>query len=355
MKINILQTTNIPMFTLTILAFLLSGKAAAETKLEQQINDCVMKSTKAASNSTTIGELRESCLETIKIANIKNHQPEIIDSEVIYEAGLISKRIENEDNSKDNPFVITPHLMNYILPVLTTNQINPDAYEGISRFDEHLEDTEAKIQLSIKVPLTQEGIFTEQDRLYFGFTLQSWWQVYSSDISKPFRETNYRPELFYLTPLELHPFGGNTGLMIGIEHQSNGRTQELSRSWNRVYASFLYEKDNFIFSLQPWWRIPESDKKFADDPEGDDNPDIADFMGHFELIAGYKWENYELSITTRQNFAQHKGSVELGITFPLWGKLLGYTSMFSGYGESLIDYNHKQTRLGVGVALNNIF
>ena len=49
-----------------------------------------------------------------------------------------------------------------------------------------------------------------------------------------------------------------------------------------------------------------------------------------------------------------RGSAEFNFTFPLWGKFIGYTSLFTGYGESLIDYNHKQTRFGVGIALNNV-
>jgi phospholipase A1 len=345
--------TDRPQIALMIVASILSNKAIASTTFEQQIDECLINSIKAAASNVTLGEIKKTCLESVQVANVKKNKTQTTDT--VHKPGLISKRFSNEDSSKNNPFALTPNLMNYILPALTTNQINPDAYDGIPRFDEHFEDTEAKIQLSIKVPLTQESVFIDDDVIYFGFTLQSWWQVYSSDISKPFRETNYKPEVFYLAPLDWHPFDGNSGFGFGIEHQSNGRTQELSRSWNRVYALFLYEKENFVFGFQPWFRIPESDKKFEGDPEGDDNPDITDFMGNFELSAAYKWQDYELTLTTRQNFSHHKGAVELGFTFPLWGKLLGYTSVFSGYGESLIDYNHKQTRVGVGIALNNMF
>lgn len=82
---------------------------------------------------------------------------------------------------------------------------------------------------------------------------------------------------------------------VGIEHESNGQRQDLSRSWNRVYSQFYFAKDNFLIALQPWWRIPESDKNDPSDSSGDDNPDIEDYMGHFELSSVYKWNDLEFS------------------------------------------------------------
>lgn len=80
-------------------------------------------------------------------------------------------------------------------------------------------------------------------------TLKSFWQVYTGDASRPFRETNYRPELFYFTPTSWQPLGGSTWLGFGIEHESNGQRQELSRSWNRVYTNLTFAKDNFVASI----------------------------------------------------------------------------------------------------------
>ncbi len=82
---------------------------------------------------------------------------------------------------------------------------------------------------------------------------------------------------------------------------------------------------------------------------------ISDYMGYFESMMVYKWENYEFSAKGRENFATHNGAIEIGITFPLSGKLKGYFQYFNGYGESLIDYNHLQERFGLGIALNDYF
>lgn len=308
---------------------------------ENVSDECILKTITSSQKALTYKQIKDICdTDEISPPHMKK--------------GRIANRIMNEKRTAFDPYVITPHKMNYILPVSYTNKVNREVYKPANDWSNHLTNTEAKFQLSIKVPLNTRKLFTRDDGLFFGFTLKSWWQVYSDEISKPFRETNYQPEIFYLSPLRYHPFDGNTAIIVGLEHQSNGRAQALSRSWNRVYVNFLFEKENFALSFQPWWRIPESDKDFKLDPEGDDNPDISDFMGYFQLATVYKWEDYEFSFRARENFSTHKGGLEFGLTFPIWGKLNGYVQYTNGYGESLIDYNHSQQSLGLGIALTNV-
>lgn len=308
----------------------------------QNLRDaCLLEAVKNGDDDQTISQIKEKC-DQLKKSKIKT--------------GAISNRLISERIAAFDPYVITPHKMNYILPVSFTNRINSSAYafENFDNWEDNLEKIEAKFQLSIKVPLNKNDLLIEGDSLHFGFTLQSWWQLYSNKISKPFRETNYQPEIFYVAPLNWHPLGSNTGFAIGAEHQSNGRSQPLSRSWNRVYASFLFEKNNFALSFKPWIRLKENEKEHPLSSDGDDNPDISDYMGHFELLVAHKWDNYVLSFEGRHNFSHHKGGMELSFTFPLWGKLRGYAQYTAGYGESLIDYNHSQQRFGLGIALTNL-
>jgi phospholipase A1 len=328
---------------LTLLSFSCSFLAYAQS-FEEAFQECLFKVIKTADKNQTLQQLEDYCdKEIVKdVAGVK-------------ELGAISERLIKEKKTAFNPYVITPHKMNYILPVSVTDGINKEAYESFSNWADNLKDIEAKFQISIKVPLTTGDILTRGDQLFFGFTIESWWQLYTESISRPFRETNYQPEFFYITPINWHPFGSNTGVILGFEHQSNGRSQLISRSWNRVYANFLFEKNNFALSFRPWFRIPEEEKENTLDAVGDDNPDIDKYMGHFELALAYDWQDdYEISMKFRENFAQHHGSIELGFTFPLWGKLRGYAQYFNGYGESLIDYNHKQQRFGIGFALTDI-
>ena len=315
------------------------------------MSDCIAKQVEIGTDEMTLGEIRGICEAQTSIA--RDDTITLFGKET--KAGALTKRIIQERQSEQSEFVLTPHRMNYILPVYTTNEINPVAYSSDQPFNDGLKNIESKFQLSLKFPLTYNSLFVEGDRIYGAFTIEAWWQVYADDISSPFRETNYNPELFYVMPLDWHPYESNTGLMLGIEHQSNGRSVPLSRSWNRVFAELIFEKENWDWFVRPWYRLPEDAKTDPLEPGGDDNPDIADYMGHEEYGIGYDFGDYELSVKLRQNFSTSNGAVQVNLTTPLYGKLKGYVTFFNGYGDSLIDYNHSQTRFGLGIALNNMF
>jgi phospholipase A1 len=333
----------------TILLALMLPLATASLIAKADKALCVMNFFETGNAGMTLAEIRAACL-----GDVVKQQKDIEQTELQTRTGSITDRIKREKTTEFEPYVLTPHKMNYVLPAITTNRVNKDAYRIFEGYEENLENVESKFQLSLKVPLNHERIFIEGDGLYAAFTLNAWWQIYASGISKPFRETNYQPEIFYLAPLNWHPFGGNTGFIVGVEHQSNGRAQGLSRSWNRAYTHFLFEKESFALSLKPWIRLSEEKKGFDGDPDGDDNPDIADYMGNVELGMVYKWNGLEFNFKGRQNFSTHYGAAEFGFTFPLWGKLKGYATVFNGYGESLIDYNYSQTRVGIGISLSDI-
>jgi phospholipase A1 len=133
---------------------------------------------------------------------------------------------------------------------------------------------------------------------------------------------------------------------IGLVHQSNGRQEPLSRSWNRIYAQFGFERGAFGLTIRPWYRIRE-------DWTSDNNPAITTSVGHGDLVATYQKGGHNVSLLLRSNadFWNLRGAVQLGWCFPLYRKLKGYVQVFSGYGESLIDYNHNQTTLGAGFLL----
>ncbi len=320
---------------------LVSFFSVAENNSATTSDECLLKSLKAAKPHQSVAEIKALCA----VETVSKKQTDV---------GL-SKRYVAELESEFNPFVITPHKTNYILPITYTDNFNYEPYEAIDAFGDNFDDIESKYQLSIKIPINTESLFFDYDQLYFGMTIVSWWQIYSENISKPFRETNYQPEVFYVAPTKWHPFGGNVSLGIGLEHQSNGRSQLLSRSWNRVYTEFIFEKDDFIMALRPWYRLKEDEKLTPLATEGDDNPDIADYMGNFELTLGYHWNKFEFTAMARQNFSTNNGALQLDVTYPLWGRLLGYAQYFNGYGESLIDYDHRQQKIGLGIALTNYF
>lgn len=207
-----------------------------------------------------------------------------------------------------------------------------------------LDPVEVKFQLSLKTKLIDNLIDGNGD-LWIGYTQQSNWQAYNSAESEPFRETNYAPEIFttWRTGLDL-PFGWRWQLLnLGFVHQSNGRTEPLSRSWNRLYALFGFERGAWQLALRPWWRVDEG--------SNDDNPDIEDYLGHGDLRLTWQRNGVVLGLTSRWSPSADRGAVQFDWHYPLKGDLKAYLQVFHGYGESLIDYNHRQTTVGIGVSL----
>ncbi|RLT93970.1 phospholipase A [Ketobacter sp.] len=342
------------------------------------LEDCVADAIQNNAESRSIGDIRTHCEQQLESASTSvdgyyreclgirgvNADPSVSAASIVEQCKAdqasghhLPQRYSTDRRTETNPYIISPLRQNYILPYTYLKDPNQEPYELVG--DELVENEEAKLQISIKVPLSYTDLFTANDGIYFGFTLKSFWQVYSGDISAPFRETNYRPEIFYQAPLPIDSVGTWVG-RVGLEHESNGRSQLLSRSWNRAYVSLGYNADNWALMLQPWYRFPEDDKEDDGDPntplppDGDDNPDIEDYMGHFELTGAYRWDKVEFSGLFRRNFAEGNGAVEVGVSFPLWGRLRGYAQYFDGYGESMIDYNHKNQRIGIGVLLTDL-
>lgn len=260
----------------------------------------------------------------------------------------LSRHWELDDEAKQGAFLFRPHRPNYFLPLKYSNSPNDTPFQDtFIQPDLGLDKIEAELQLSFKIK-GMEGVFGHDNLdLWFGYTITSFWQAYNDTISSPFRETNYEPEamLVYRTNYEIAGFRGRF-VNLGMVHQSNGRAENLSRSWNRVYAQFGFERDNLAILIRPWYRIPESD-------EDDDNPDIEDYLGHGDLQLIYRKGRNAYSLLLRNNFksSDNRGAVKLNWSFPLHGRLKGYVQYFNGYGESLIDYNHSQQSLGIGVSL----
>ena len=119
--------------------------------------------------------------------------------------------------------------------------------------------------------------------------------------------------------------------------------------------NYFFAKDNYLISFRPWYRLPEEDKEYEGDPDGDDNPDIYKYMGYFELMGTWEQNDYEFSLMLRNNLnSPNYGAVRFDASFPLWGRVRGLVQYFNGYGESLIDYNHRNERIGIGILLTDM-
>ncbi len=263
----------------------------------------------------------------------------------------LSERMELAQKDKLGTFLFRPYRPVYLLPVRFIEKPNempgtPNP-ENQATGSIELDEIEAKFQLSFKTKIWQNIGGSPVD-LWFGYTQQSYWQVYNKSESAPFRETDYEPEAFVTVPVEFGRPGFRFRFVnLGFTHQSNGRANPLSRSWNRLYAAFGFEAGNLVAQVRPWYRIREK-------PETDDNPDITDYVGRGELSLLYRWREHQFALIGRHSLkggSNNHGGVQFEWSFPLAGYLRAHVQAFTGYGESLIDYNHRQTTVGLGVSL----
>lgn len=266
-------------------------------------------------------------------------------------APLLDRRWQLEAADKQGTFQITSYKPVYVLPFFHTSAANktPSSPNPVDTVTTPLgiEDGESKFQLSLKTKLWENALSPDAD-LWFTYTQSSHWQVYNQANSRPFRETNYEPELLlaWHTRYSLAGWQGSLA-SLSLNHQSNGQSDPQSRSWNRVIGSVGLEKEDWVVTLRGWLRLKEA---AADD----NNADLTDYMGYGDLSVTREWRGNEFAATVRHHFgtAAH-GSVGMSWAFPLAHYLSGYVQVFNGYGESLIDYNHSATYVGVGISLVN--
>jgi len=247
----------------------------------------------------------------------------------------------------ERPYAVTAYKPNYVLPIAYNTRPNQRPYRAAAQ-GEQIEHNEVKFQISFKAKLWENILHRDMD-LWFGYTQLAFWQAYNSNVSSPFRETDYEPELLLGIGTHYNLLGlKGRVLTLSLDHQSNGRSDPLSRSWNRVIAGALFERGNFAMWVRAWYRVPES-------ASNDDNPDIEQYLGYGDIVAAYKHERQTFSVLLRNNLRRNRnrGAVELDWSFPLLGPVRGYLQYFNGYGESLIDYNHRNNRLGLGLALTD--
>ncbi|MEG3766127.1 phospholipase A [Alteromonas sp. 14N.309.X.WAT.G.H12] len=265
-------------------------------------------------------------------------------------SSILSSRLQADSQALDNRFSITQLQPNYILPF--TYVTNPNSAGNQDLTPENVDNKEAKFQLSVKLPLYLQD--DTANGMYLGFTVTSFWQLYNSEVSKPFRETNYQPELFYQRRADISILGYDfNSLQLGFNHMSNGQSGDRSRSWNRLFASVLFSDYDNVYYLKAWYRIPEDEKEDESDTSGDDNPDISDYYGRMELGYGTRLGNFKIMALLRNNlnFGTNRGSIQVDLTYPLTDRYDLLLQYFNGYGDSMIDYNRSQERIGLGFQL----
>ena len=251
---------------------------------------------------------------------------------------------------------------NYLLATYNSNVNNtPSSPSRPNTDNRNLDNKDLKFQLSLKsemlnnIPLIRDLPYVTSSRLWGAYTQQSYWQIFDAGASRPLRENNYEPELILSLGIDNEVDGVKKDyiprmLNLGLSHQSNGRSNPLSRSWNRLYLEGGFELTNRISLLvRPWWRIPES-------KSDDDNPDIEKYMGYGDMTVRWETEssNTAVSLLLRNNLrSDNKGFAQIDLQQRVFNNpyLKLHVLASSGYGETLLDYNRSQNVLGFGISL----
>lgn len=264
---------------------------------------------------------------------------------------LLDGRWELAGNSKLGVFNMRAYKPLYLLPAFWTSKPNllphsPNPNNTVASAQE-LNTTEVKLQLSFKTKAI-ERLFGGSGDIWMGYTQTSHWQAYNVPQSRPFRETNYEPEVMAVFPAQYTLLGWNGRLAsIGVNHQSNGRSDPFSRSWNRIILGIGLDRPNWSIMFRPWYRLPES-------RTDDNNPDIEDYIGRGDITVVHTIGDHRISLMGRHSLHRGKrahGALQLDWGFPLSNQLRGHLQLFDGYGESMIDYNHRALYLGLGISL----
>ncbi len=195
---------------------------------------------------------------------------------------------------------------------------------------------ELHFEFSFERPITYDALGLGE-KFSFAYTQNSWWQI--TQDSAPFRESNYRPELYVSAPV---PFADE--LKIGALHESNGKGGAESRSWNKAYVQSTWSSGGFSITPRAWYAF------WLDRT----NEDIADYMGYGDLRASYTFGKQRLSALWRNNLhfdGSNRGAIELNYSFPIFNSgFYGYLRYFNGYGESLADYKRSVNKIGAGLS-----
>lgn len=258
----------------------------------------------------------------------------------------LSQIWELDFKSKSQSFLLTSYKPIFIMPFrFSSHRRDLPFIDGVENPTNEqlnqLDNVEALIQFSFKTKVFKSLLGTCD--IWLGYTQKSYWQVYNVALSRPFRETNYEPEIIFNFPVNFK-FIGLEGKMLGfsLNHQSNGREGTVfSRSWNRVILNVGFEENNWSLVIRPWFA-------FADE----ENPDIEDYVGRADATYTYRLSKNIFTLQGKHSLRtgeNNHGQIEFNWAFPIKGNIRGFFQFFHGYGDSMIDYKQRHTIAGIGI------
>ena len=132
-----------------------------------------------------------------------------------------------------------------------------------------------------------------------------------------------------------------------IEHESNGRDNDNSRSWNKIsLCGSIYISPQFMIHAKYW--IPIVD--------GQHNRDILRYCGIFQnglqVMSNDKKYGMAITLVKRQGWNLNFNTI-VELNYRLFKKDNQYMFLqyYNGYGDNLLDYNKFHSRLRFGIVI----
>lgn len=220
--------------------------------------------------------------------------------------------------------------------------------------------SDAKLQLSFRYRVfgqkprefsTGDGSRKWRAGLYFGYTQRMFWDL--SQDSIPMYDITFSPELFLRAVSPGSPSVGAPmlGIQAGLRHQSNGEDGADSRSFNTLYV-----EPSVGFGLGNGWTLTAAPRLWAYVGSKEGNERIARYRGYTGLTLDLKQQDgFGLRTYLQGNIEGGRGSAEVDLSYSLrrWTglNLYLYSQLYTGYGEALIDYDERSTRLRFGIGI----
>lgn len=215
--------------------------------------------------------------------------------------------------------------------------------------------TTARFQISAKYRLFSPSgnrPATWGENFYLGYTQTSLWDLQGD--SMPFIDTTFNPSLFWLSDnmWQSENQSWRLGLNTGVEHNSNGKAGDDSRSVNDAYI-----QPQFNYRFDGGSTLTFAPKVKAYFGVASENSDYADYAGRVDWNLRWAQDNGAVVSAMYRQGDQRRRTTQLDFAWPLqrtWLNMNGYLHLqyFNGYGETLLGYNQRnESQFRIGLSL----
>ena len=208
-------------------------------------------------------------------------------------------------------------------------------------------NSDVKFQISFRHRLTK-SILPLHSHLFLQYSQKAIWNVFEESL--PFHDLNFNPGIGVQNLVVYNgKLVGNGTIML--EHESNGRDGEASRSWNKISVSYAAVIDPRLEVYGKTW-IPIID--------GQQNKDILKYCGIFQvgsqfISADRRWVA-DVTFVKRQGWNLNFNTIlNVGFRFSKRDNQYLMLHFYDGYGENLLDYNKYHCRLRIGLLIRPNF